>query len=81
MTPSGYSLTCSKSVLHLTHSVDFFFYSGPKRYDFIGGKWVYKHDGVSLHDLLTTEVSGALAMTIDFTKCSYGQTEHNDANS
>lgn len=26
--------------------------SGPKRYDFVGNKWIYKHDGVSLCHLL-----------------------------
>lgn len=31
--------------------------SGPKRYDFNGTKWIYKHDGVSLHELLTSELS------------------------
>jgi frataxin len=29
--------------------------SGPKRYDYIQGQWVYGHDGVSLHDLLNNE--------------------------
>uniref|UniRef100_A0A914XGI2 ferroxidase n=1 Tax=Plectus sambesii TaxID=2011161 RepID=A0A914XGI2_9BILA len=29
--------------------------SGPKRYDYIHGQWVYGHDGVALHDLLNEE--------------------------
>lgn len=30
--------------------------SGPKRYDRVeNGQWVYKHDGKTLHDLLTDE--------------------------
>ncbi|KAK9523172.1 hypothetical protein VZT92_019583 [Zoarces viviparus] len=31
--------------------------SGPKRYDWTGGCWVYAHDGVSLHQLLSKEFS------------------------
>ncbi|KAM6944081.1 frataxin, mitochondrial [Lycodopsis pacificus] len=31
--------------------------SGPKRYDWTGGRWVYAHDGVSLHQLLSNEFS------------------------
>ena len=31
--------------------------SGPKRYDYINGKWIYHHDGVSLHQLLSDEFS------------------------
>ena len=49
-----------------------FRYSGPKRYDFSEGVWVYKHDGKLMHDLLTTEISEALGEHIDFTICSYG---------
>uniref|UniRef100_A0A0N5C6Z9 ferroxidase n=1 Tax=Strongyloides papillosus TaxID=174720 RepID=A0A0N5C6Z9_STREA len=29
--------------------------SGPKRYDYMKGDWVYKHDNVSLDQLLTIE--------------------------
>ncbi|KAM9811061.1 frataxin, mitochondrial [Neosynchiropus ocellatus] len=31
--------------------------SGPKRYDWTGERWVYSHDGVSLHRLLSREFS------------------------
>ncbi|XP_069006009.1 frataxin, mitochondrial [Embiotoca jacksoni] len=31
--------------------------SGPKRYDWTGERWVYTHDGVGLHQLLSTEFS------------------------
>ncbi|KAF7644876.1 hypothetical protein LDENG_00214220, partial [Lucifuga dentata] len=31
--------------------------SGPKRYSWTGKRWVYSHDGVSLHQLLSTEFS------------------------
>jgi len=46
--------------------------SGPKRYDFIDGEWVYKHDRTTMHDLLTSEVSEMLKVKTDFTKCSRG---------
>ena len=49
------------------------FDSGPKRYDFVQGTWVYKHDGMSLHQLLTKELQSALpGTTLDFTLCAYG---------
>ncbi|XP_072166967.1 frataxin, mitochondrial-like [Diadema setosum] len=41
--------------------------SGPKRYDYIGNRWVYAHDGKALHDLLTEEISSAFGRHIDFT--------------
>jgi frataxin len=48
-------------------------FSGPKRYDFVAGQWIYKHDGGGLHRLLTSELSAALKdAAIDFTTCSYG---------
>lgn len=48
-------------------------FSGPKRYDYVAGQWIYKHDGVGLHRLLTDELSAALKnAAIDFTTCSYG---------
>nr|XP_061803964.1 frataxin, mitochondrial-like [Nerophis lumbriciformis] len=31
--------------------------SGPKRYDWTGSAWVYRHDGISLHQLLSNEFS------------------------
>ncbi|XP_058818792.1 frataxin homolog, mitochondrial [Topomyia yanbarensis] len=47
--------------------------SGPKRYDFIpdrstgnGGYWVYKHDGVSLHELLQLEIGEIIKEKVDF---------------
>ncbi|XP_063619568.1 frataxin homolog, mitochondrial [Cydia splendana] len=47
--------------------------SGPKRYDLIlqnGGYWVYKHDGVTLHQLLQTEIS-KIVESVDFKKCAH----------
>jgi len=46
--------------------------SGPKRYDYQSGCWVYKHDGVGLHELLSQEFSSILESQIDFTGCSFG---------
>ncbi|XP_058443723.1 frataxin homolog, mitochondrial [Malaya genurostris] len=47
--------------------------SGPKRYDFIPDKstinegyWVYKHDGVSLHELLQKEIEKIVKEEVDF---------------
>ncbi|XP_075536272.1 frataxin isoform X1 [Dermacentor variabilis] len=40
--------------------------SGPKRYDFIENKWVYRHDGVSLRDLLENEISSLLKKPVKF---------------
>ncbi|ROT85939.1 hypothetical protein C7M84_003600 [Penaeus vannamei] len=52
--------------------------SGPKRYDFINGVWVYRHTGVTLHDLLTEELSPVFQMETDFSKCAYGRIESDD---
>ncbi|XP_003740882.1 frataxin, mitochondrial [Galendromus occidentalis] len=41
--------------------------SGPKRYDFVSSKWVYKHDASELYALLTEELRGLLRNSeIDF---------------
>ncbi|XP_043467982.1 frataxin homolog, mitochondrial [Leptopilina heterotoma] len=45
--------------------------SGPKRYDFINNKWIYKHDGNSLHELLNSEIPSIVKQSISFNKCSY----------
>ncbi len=45
--------------------------SGPKRYDFVNNNWVYKHDGESLHALLSREMSEFFKSNIDFSKCSF----------
>ncbi|XP_068752571.1 frataxin, mitochondrial-like [Montipora capricornis] len=47
--------------------------SGPKRYDFTNGAWMYSHDGVSLHSLLSSEISNILGHTVDFTALSHGK--------
>ncbi|CAH1737849.1 unnamed protein product [Aphis gossypii] len=51
--------------------------SGPKRYDFNGTKWIYKHDGVSLHELLTSELSKEYSFNVDFSKCIFSGTFSN----
>ncbi|XP_035986853.1 frataxin, mitochondrial [Fundulus heteroclitus] len=38
--------------------------SGPKRYDWTGQRWVYAHDGISLHQLLSKEFSVILNKNI-----------------
>lgn len=47
--------------------------SGPKRYDFVNGSWIYKHDGVSLHDLLQTELSKIISSDVDFLKLAHNK--------
>ncbi|XP_069778348.1 frataxin, mitochondrial [Narcine bancroftii] len=39
--------------------------SGPKRYDWTGKDWIYSHDGVCLHELLTKEFSGMFKIKVD----------------
>ncbi|XP_041361659.1 frataxin, mitochondrial-like [Gigantopelta aegis] len=46
--------------------------SGPKRYDFIKDQWIYKRHGVSLHNLLSTELTLSLNIVIDLRACAYG---------
>uniref|UniRef100_A0ABI0NYP4 Frataxin, mitochondrial n=1 Tax=Bos taurus TaxID=9913 RepID=A0ABI0NYP4_BOVIN len=45
--------------------------SGPKRYDWTGRNWVYSHDGVSLHELLATELTQALKTKLDLSALAY----------
>ncbi|XP_062937068.1 frataxin, mitochondrial isoform X3 [Cynocephalus volans] len=45
--------------------------SGPKRYDWTGKNWVYSHDGVSLHELLATELTEALKTKLDLSSLAY----------
>ncbi|CAK9820585.1 Frataxin homolog, mitochondrial [Anthophora plagiata] len=49
--------------------------SGPKRYDFIDGKWIYKHDGKTLHELLNDEIPPIIKNQTNFYKCSYSGKE------
>ena len=51
-------------------------FSGPKRYDFIDGAWVYKHDGITLHDNLSEELSKILKKKIDLSVLAYGGNEN-----
>lgn len=47
-----------------------FIFSGPKRYDYIDGVWIYKHDNCSLHELLNHEIVSILEHNdIDFRNC------------
>ncbi|KAJ8782338.1 hypothetical protein J1605_010317 [Eschrichtius robustus] len=56
-----------KSSHQLWESVAF----GPKRYDWTGRNWVYSHDGVSLHELLATELTQALKTKLDLSSLAY----------
>ena len=40
--------------------------SGPKRFDLIENKWIYKRTGESLHELLSNELSKSLKRQISF---------------
>ncbi|XP_034829854.1 frataxin homolog, mitochondrial [Maniola hyperantus] len=47
--------------------------AGPKRYDLVlkeGGYWIYKHDGVTLHQLLQQEIS-KIATNVNFKTCTH----------
>lgn len=48
-------------------------FSGPKRYDVVDGRWIYTHDRVALHDLLTREMSEVLGETVDLTQLVYSR--------
>ncbi|XP_060893459.1 frataxin, mitochondrial [Labrus mixtus] len=45
--------------------------SGPKRYDWTGERWVYTHDGVSLHQLLSAEFSLIYKRNMDLSELLY----------
>ncbi|XP_070690230.1 frataxin, mitochondrial isoform X2 [Pempheris klunzingeri] len=45
--------------------------SGPKRYDWTGERWVYTHDGVSLHQLLSKEFAVIFSKTVDLSDLPY----------
>lgn len=49
--------------------------SGPKRYDFINGRWIYKHDGKTLHELLNSEIAAIIKNQTNFDKCSFSGKE------
>ncbi|XP_007439494.1 frataxin, mitochondrial isoform X2 [Python bivittatus] len=51
--------------------------SGPKRYDWTGKNWVYSHDGISLHDLLSKELSLALEIELDLSTLIHAGRQHN----
>ncbi|CAL7943946.1 unnamed protein product [Xylocopa violacea] len=53
--------------------------SGPKRYDFINGKWIYKHDGKTLHELLNNEIPAIIRDQANFDKCSFSGNERDAA--
>ena len=46
--------------------------SGPKRYDYTNGTWVYAHDGETLHQCLSMEISELFETEVDFTHLAFG---------
>ncbi|XP_020282320.1 frataxin homolog, mitochondrial [Pseudomyrmex gracilis] len=50
--------------------------SGPKRYDFINGQWIYKHDGKSLHELLNNEIPIIIRNRACFDRCAFSGREN-----
>lgn len=56
--------------------------SGPKRFDFVlpsskesdkrHGYWIYKHSGVTLHELLDNEISEILQVKAEFQNLPFG---------
>lgn len=49
--------------------------SGPKRFDFISGVWVYRHTGETLHGLLNTELQQVFSPDVNFFSCAFGGSE------
>ncbi|CAL1534482.1 unnamed protein product [Lymnaea stagnalis] len=45
--------------------------SGPKRFDYYQGQWVYLRDGTGLHKLLEEEISEGTGLKIDLKKCKF----------
>ncbi len=41
-------------------------FSGPKRFDFAAGQWVYSRTGESLHELLAREITASLKKDVKF---------------
>ncbi|XP_005105211.1 frataxin, mitochondrial [Aplysia californica] len=45
--------------------------SGPKRYDYCNGQWLYLRDGTGLHKLLEVELSDIMNLKINLSKCKF----------
>ncbi|KAK3741391.1 hypothetical protein RRG08_034435 [Elysia crispata] len=45
--------------------------SGPKRYDYLNGQWIYLRDGSNLHRHLETEMTDILGFKVDLKKCKF----------
>ena len=41
----------------------------------MNGTWIYTHDSVSLHRLLSLEISGILGHEVDFTCLKHGEAD------
>lgn len=44
--------------------------SGPVRYDYYKGSWIYKRDGHKMHERLQTELEGLTGQGIDLNPCT-----------
>lgn len=67
--------TCFQQLPMNTYTACVLFSSGPKRYDWTGRNWVYSHDRVSLHELLSKEFSTALKTKLDLSCLIYSGKE------
>jgi len=47
--------------------------SGPKRYDFKQGVWVYKYETETMHELLSREIEMVTGERVEFSQCEYGK--------
>ena len=45
--------------------------TGPKRYDFVNDRWIYKHDDSNLHKLLSQELVSVFGEDSNFSMCSF----------
>ena len=45
--------------------------SGPKRYEFIETVWIYKHDGMTLHQLLEKELLLIFKQPLGIMNCEF----------
>lgn len=61
-----------KKTFEIHEYMSFFcFCSGPKRYSWTGERWVYTHDGISLHQLLSKEFSIIFNKNMDLFDLAY----------
>lgn len=66
-------VACLASVVlkYSKHMCLSFIVSGPRRYDYFDGQWVYLRDGRGLHRLLEDELTEIMGFNIELKKCKY----------